>query len=406
MAVHADVIRLFCRKPEQLLPVRTMLVMAAGAGKLFLLSVDHVCLLAVERMPGAREASNRMGPLGNTGMTLQADVIDRSIEQCLSFRSMRLMAFHAETGDDDRMNNFGIELGAVVAGEAQVRHLLTKQPFKVRLMGLMTGYAHCRLDRRVFHLLAHDLVPAVAAETDIRNFFQQKLGPCGSMGCMAPGALTVIHRTMDPVFAGEKRFVMAEEAEIRRCREQKLPVLAAVRVVAGSAHASCDGGMNGLVLKLRLVMTVETKIRHGCYEKLRIIGNMRIVTGKTLPLGNRRMFDVMGKGGLVVAGETEIGSGREQEFPGLCFRFMRLRMTGDAPPGLDNGMNYLSLILDLVALGTVRNLFCGCRRGSDTGSDKDDNVDQDCGNVSGAGSRWLASEHNRSTLSKSSSPSQ
>jgi hypothetical protein len=62
----------------------------------------------------------------------------------------------------------------------------------------------------------------------------------------------------------------------------------------------------------------EAEIGHRCNQEFRIIRDMRIMTCKALPLGNRGMFDVMGKRCLVVAGEAEIGAGRKKKFPRFC----------------------------------------------------------------------------------------
>jgi hypothetical protein len=95
------------------------------------------------------------------------------------------MAFHAETGGDNRMNYLFCELRTVMAVKTEVRQFVTKQPFMVRLMRLMTGHAHCCLDRRVYYLMTHNLVLAVASEADIRNLIQEELLCPGCMRCMA-----------------------------------------------------------------------------------------------------------------------------------------------------------------------------------------------------------------------------
>ena len=60
---------------------------------------------------------------------------------------------------------------------------------------------------------------------------------------------------------------------------------------------------------------------------------------------------------LVVTGKAEVGTGCEKEFSRLCLLFMRLGMAGDTTTCLDYRMEVLSLKFDLVAYGTVRELF-------------------------------------------------
>lgn len=203
-----------------------------------------------------------MRRLRNAGMALKAEIIYACLEQSWPVCCMRLMAFHTETGGDNRMNHLLGELCAVMTGKAKGRQFITKQPFIVRLMGVMTGHAHCCLDRRMYNLMTHNLVFAMTPETDIRNLFQKELLSPGSVRSMTPGALSVIYRTMNPVLAGDHRLVMTGKAEVRGLGDEELFIYAAVRFVAGRAHAAGHRRMNGLVLKFRLVMAVEAEVGH------------------------------------------------------------------------------------------------------------------------------------------------
>jgi hypothetical protein len=263
VAVNADVIGLVGGKSEKLLRIGTMLVMAGDTGQLALLAVYHDCLLAFKRMPGFFESYNRMGRLSNAWMAFKAEIIDLCLEKSRFIRCMRLMAFHAETRGDDRMNHLFAELRIVMAVKAKGRQFVTKQPFIVGLMRLMAGHAHGCLDRRVYNLLPQNLVLAMAAKADIRNLFQKELLRPGSVRRMAPDALAVVDRAMNPVFAGNHRLVMTGKAEVGRLGDEELFIFAAVRPVTGRAPAAGYRRMNGLVFKLRLIMAGQAEIGHG-----------------------------------------------------------------------------------------------------------------------------------------------
>jgi hypothetical protein len=218
--------------------------MAGNTGQLDFLAIDDDGFIGAEGMPFFREPYDCMGCLCNAGMALKTEIIYARLEQSWPVCCMRLMAFHTETGGDDRMNHLFVELRAVMAGKTQGRQFVTKQSFIVRLMGLMTGHAHGCLDRRMYNLMPHNLVLAMTAKTDIRNLFQKEFLRPGSVGSMARGALSVVNRAMNPVFAGNHRLVMTGKAEVRRLGDEKFFIYAAVRFVAGRAHTAGNRRMN------------------------------------------------------------------------------------------------------------------------------------------------------------------
>jgi len=115
--------------------------------------------------------------------------------------------------------------------------------------------------------------------------------------------------------------------------------------------------MDRMVLEHGFAVTAETEVRNRQKKKARVVGIMHVVARKATAFGNRRVLDRMRELCLVVTGEAEISAGCEKEFSRLCLFFMRLGMAGDATACLDYRMEGLSLEFELMAYGTVRELF-------------------------------------------------
>lgn len=77
---------------------------------------------------------------------------------------------------------------------------------------------------------------------------------------LSPGGLDVYF------FFSHGVLVVAGEAEVRDRGYEQFRNAASMGIVAGAAHSTSDGSVQGLLVEGRLVMAAKTKVRHGSRE--------------------------------------------------------------------------------------------------------------------------------------------